>query len=92
MTLKPLKRRDDEIRMAVISKGQMIGFNDVIDNRAYATSLKCISSQGVVLAIKAEEFINKMQSSVTIWRKLLKLAEEKDKEFDSQIWNATYNF
>jgi hypothetical protein len=38
----------------------MIGFNDVIDNRAYATSLKCISSQGIVLAIKAEEFINKM--------------------------------
>mgnify|MGYP006122256283 CR=1 FL=1 len=92
MTLKPLKRRDDEIRMAVISKGQMIGFNDVIDNRAYATSLKCISSQGVVLAIKSEEFINKMQSSVTTWRKLLKLAEEKDKELDSQIWNATYNF
>ena len=68
MSIKPIRKYNEELKMAVISKGQMVGFNDVIDNRAYTTSLKCISSEGIVLAIKVEEFIHKMQKDPKIWR------------------------
>lgn len=60
----------------------MIGFNDVIDNRNYSTSVKCLSSNGVVLAIKTEEFLHKMQRDPAIWRQIQLLAKEKDDDLD----------
>lgn len=56
-----LKLRDKphdemEIKVSNLGKGQIIGFNDLIANRLYSTSVKCISSQGSVFEIKADEF------------------------------------
>jgi hypothetical protein len=69
----------------------MIGFNDVIDNRFHSTSVKCLSSHGVIFAIKAEEFLHKMQRDPAMWRNVKKLAKEKDSDLDNQIWSASYN-
>lgn len=38
-------------------KGQMFGEEDVITERNYTTTLKCLTANGAVYCIKADEFI-----------------------------------
>ena len=45
-----------EIKVSNLGKGQIIGFNDLIANRLYSASVKCISSQASVFVIKIDEF------------------------------------
>ena len=47
---------EKEVKIATVSRGQIIGFNDVIFERPYSTSLRCISSVGTLLMISANDF------------------------------------
>ena len=44
-------------------------------------SVKCLSSEGQVLAIKCEDFTLKLQRDPTAWKQIIKLAQEKDSQF-----------
>ena len=71
-----------------MNQGQIIGFNDVLFNRVYTTSVRCCSSEGVVLMIKADEFIEKMQKLNMTWDFLLLNAWEKDQELKHHLAKA----
>ena len=49
-----------EIRIATKSKGQILGFADVMAKRKLTTSCRCISNFGSLYVIKSEEFLAKM--------------------------------
>ena len=46
-----------DIRISTASKGQLIGFSDVIFNRLHTTTLKCASCKGSLYSIKAVDFM-----------------------------------
>lgn len=80
---KQLARRekvynDQDVRLFNIGPGQIIGFNDVIDQRRYSSFVKCISSSGTVYVIKSEEFNVKMRKDSRTWNFLLKEARDRD--------------
>ena len=56
MKLKEKPHEEMEIKVSTLGKGQVIGFGDILANRLYTTSVKCISCQGSVFEIKTDEF------------------------------------
>ena len=57
----------------------MIGEEDVIANRPYSTTVKCVSSVGHVLAINADEFYARFSKDERSWTKFIQNCQEKDK-------------
>ena len=80
-----------EIKVATVGKGQVLGFNDVIGNRNFSTSLKCVSCIASVFEIKVDEFKFRMQRETMSWNYLLKNAKEIDEEIKIQVKNASNN-
>ena len=68
-----------------MSKGQIIGFNDVIFNRKHTTQVRCISEVGTVFMIQKDEFIKKMQANKYSWEILTINAQDRDKETIAKI-------
>jgi hypothetical protein len=54
----------------------MIGFDDVIMKRLHTTTVKCANAEGKVLAMKAEEFMFKMQKDQKTWQFILDMANQ----------------
>jgi hypothetical protein len=71
-----------------MNRGQMVGFNDILFNRVHTNQMHCISSTGVLLVMRAEEFVEKMQKMNMSWDYLLLNGYEKDMELKGQVLNA----
>ena len=50
-----------ELKLNVVSKGALLGYNDAVFNQPNSLSVACISLKGVVKAIKCEDFIWNMK-------------------------------
>ena len=49
-----------DVKVATLTKGELIGYSDVVNKTNYTTSVKCMSSPGKILVISSNEFVNKM--------------------------------
>ena len=67
-----------DLKVGTLSKGAIIGFQDVLYNRSCVVSVKCKSVRGVVSIIKAEDFLAKMKRDSQTWNALNIFADEKD--------------
>ena len=56
------------IRLSQICSGQMFGEEDVVNNRNYTTTVRCISTSAVIYCIKAEEFLLKLSKEDNSWQ------------------------
>ena len=56
-----------KITIALVSRGHLVGQEDVMSNRPYTTSVKCVSGRGVVYCIKAEEFNIRLCKDEKAW-------------------------
>ena len=92
MKLKERQFDEFEVKVATVGRGQMIGLSDLIAERFFSTSVKCISSKGSVFEIKAEEFKQKLQKEYKTWNYLLQHAKEADEGTYSHIKTVTKNF
>jgi CRP-like cAMP-binding protein len=54
------KQKTNEIRISIVQKGQIFGHDDVVFDRPYTTSVKCVSNNGMLYMISAHEFYHKM--------------------------------
>ena len=82
---------EQDVRLFNIGPGQIIGFNDVIDQRRYSSFVKCISSSGTVYVIKSEEFNVKMRKDSRTWNFLLKEARDRDQQIMDKFRIALIN-
>ena len=44
-----------DIKILILNKGEIFGQNDVISNKNYSTTVKCVMKGGAVLRINAQE-------------------------------------
>jgi CRP-like cAMP-binding protein len=65
-------------KISLLTKGQIIGFDDAIAERPSTTSVKCLSSVAEVYQIPIEEFVQRMQRDKRIWASLKGENEDKD--------------
>ena len=88
-----LERRANfyDVRILMASKGYMLGHEDVINDRNYTTSVKCQSFEGTVFAIKADEFLAKMNANQLTWDLLLSMTDERDKMTKGKLKKAQKN-
>ena len=49
------------MRMKLINKGHIVGWEDIVRGRKYTTSARCFSKTGVMLKISGQEFINEIR-------------------------------
>ena len=49
----------------------MLGQEDVIDERSYTTTVKCLSTEGALFSIKTQEFIRKLGNDERTWNIIL---------------------
>lgn len=73
------KAKNNNICIAIIQKGQIFGHDDVINDRPYTTSVKCVSNNGRLYVISAHEFYFKMKKDDFCWRKLNNIIDDHDK-------------
>jgi CRP-like cAMP-binding protein len=64
-------------RVCILGQGQMFGEEDIIENRPYSLTVKCISTQADVFCIKEDEFIRRLKANKESWKTILAMAEEK---------------
>lgn len=67
-----------DIRVRMTSRGYLLGHEDVFNDRNYTTSVRCHSHEGTVLAMKADEFLEKMGLNQKTWNNLIEMANERD--------------
>ena len=70
------------------SKGYLLGHEDMINDRKYTTSVRCISYEGTVYALKSEEFLERMRVLDKTWDFLVEMAVERDKMTKGKLKQA----
>ena len=75
---KAQKVPDQVMKISIICAGQIFGNEDVLNDRNYTTTVKCLSNEAMVYCIKAEEFKNRMSRDDKTWRILKSLTISKD--------------
>lgn len=63
----------------------MLGEEDVVNNRNYTTTVKCLSTSATLLAIKADEFIIKFGKDNSTWKQVVERVYCKDLETKSKL-------
>lgn len=80
-----------EMKVGTVSKGHLIGFNDVMLNRPYSVSVKCIVNSAIAYKIQADEFTNRMQKDQQSWSVLCKMCKDKDQITKDHIKQSNFN-
>lgn len=64
--------------LTVVSSSQMFGHEDILSGRKRTTGVKCISKDGIIHCISAQEFIARFIKDERTWTALKKIAENND--------------
>ena len=56
-----------EIKISTFDVGQVFGHEDVLRKRNYTSSVRCVTEEGSLYMIKADEFFYRMQTSDKTW-------------------------
>ena len=71
--------------MKLVSKGEILGFDDIVQKRPYTVSVRCISQNGTVFKIPKKTILEAMKSDVRVARQLRKITIENDFHTVSKI-------
>lgn len=56
----------------------MLGQEDVVNMREHTTTVKCISNEGSLFVIPADEFIARLSRDKKTWKMIIEYSLEKD--------------
>ena len=70
----------------------MFGQEDVLGDRNYTTTVKCITNTGSLYWIKNSEFLNKMQKDDRTWKLIESVNFQNDVRTKSSMQHAMSNF
>lgn len=76
------------MKVAVIGNYQIFGHEDVLYDRNYTTTAKCISNTGVYYTCKAEEFRNLINKDDRSWKILTNVCQAKNSHMQTKIRKA----
>lgn len=74
--------------MRLACKGEVLGFEDIVNGRNYASNVRCVSQKGTLFKIDKKIFLNAANSDKKIAELMLKLMNEKDKNTATKIFQA----
>ena len=76
----PLRKKilSCDVRIAIVQKGAIFGHDDVVSDRGYTTSVKCVSNNGMLYVISAPVCYVELRKVETCWRGVPALASEHD--------------
>ena len=80
-----------EMRIAIVTRGQILGFNDIIKQKNHTATLKCITNTGSLYAVNAQEFLFKIQRDKSTWLEMVDYFNSKDKQTKSKIKDSAAN-
>lgn len=58
----------------IAEMGHIFGWEDIYHDRYYTTSLRCYSKSGILLKIKAEDFLDFIKKEKTIYKKFVDIS------------------
>lgn len=67
-----------DISIAMLSRGQMVGQEDAINQRNYTISVKCLTNDASIYMIEASKFIEKISRDEQSWKMILRQSLNKD--------------
>ena len=79
------KKAREEIKLALASKGNMFGQEDVVNKRLYTTTVRCVSNEAHVYVINNKEFFYRFGKDEKTWKAILSLSLEKDSHTKKKI-------
>lgn len=65
--------------MMIASVGQLIGWEDMVNQRPLTVSMRCLSKTGSLLVCKREDFVKHMSKDLDRWLMFGDLATDRDK-------------
>jgi hypothetical protein len=68
----------NEVKLSVLLRGQLCGYEDALSARLYTRSLSCKSIKGSVFVISKEDFIKAFKQNAKTWSTLLTMAKLND--------------
>ena len=86
------QKKSLNFKIARICKGQMFGQEDVINDRNYTTSVKCVSNSGKLFMIKSDEFYQRIKKDDLSKDILMNVSYEKDVRTKTKIIMACQNY
>lgn len=89
--IKSPKSKIIQIKVAIVTQGQVLGFEDIINSKYHSTSVKCTTKTGSLLAINAKEFLYIMQKDKTEWHKIEQYFKFKAVTVRKAIKTSFYN-
>ena len=69
----------------------MFGDEDIINNRHYTTTVRCLSTTASLYCIKAEEFISRFGKDDRTWTMVVERAYKRDQATKTKIKNCVIN-
>jgi hypothetical protein len=76
----------ESLELTVISVGQFIGEEDIVNNQFYHTSVQCISMTGNLFKISRDDF-KKIEKHKEQWEAIQKEAEIKIKKYSQKMFS-----
>ena len=76
-----------DIKVSILCAGQIIGQEDVILGRNYASTVRCISNRASLFVIKAEEFLQRLSRDDLTWKIIKESSNIKENTNISSIMN-----
>ena len=74
------------LKMATVSTGYMLGQEDIIKNRKFSTSVRCLTRTSTLYSISKADFLWRMQRHVKIWSEIVSSSRVKDSITMSRIY------
>ena len=62
----------------IASKGHLLGYEDVINDRFHTATAKCMSAEAIIFKWEASEFISKQKKENSTWEETMNIALQND--------------
>lgn len=72
--------------------GHVLGWEDIVEGRAYTTSVKCLTPTGKLMKIDATHFIDEIQKDQNLMKSIINMSELKSKMSIRHISQSSRNF
>ena len=73
------------VKICKCEKGNILGLEDSISGRKHATSLKCISTEGAIYKIRADDLFRQLRKDERSWNKIKQIAYVKDAQIKEKM-------
>lgn len=86
----PISISVSDIPIVTLSQGQVIGQEDVINQRNYTTSVKCVAAESCVYEVDGSRFVEKLSRDDKTWRMIVRQSVNKDNKTKKRVKDTCF--